>query len=690
MVRSMDEIDKNSILQGTDEKKYIVARNGMKEFYSKETAESFLHTYEDMPLSFISEHFGEISKELYYGAPFCEALIDQTMISPHVLQTYLEEVETNIETAVKNRVPDAQIQEYERMRDHITHQLVKMRGTAIVDDAANMQFVDQFFDVLYDVECIQDRSAFNEIITLLEGIDDPYTFFAIAGFLLSKYPDTAPVIYRKTKDFYEPYSRSMDPSKLKTTLQSIEALKFLSRDEYIERGLQMSGNINLSDLWHRIMRDSTEEVEKKRTTPVSLDSSVTLGYAEATVDFAEFEESIKEQATISRYDNLLHRQEILNHLAERHTLFEEYVMTDDTLEYVLQEMANTDAELAMLEWEEDGEPNEVIKAHIMTRKQKLKEENEKKKDKIGEEPEKKEEKNNEIDPPFVTKENKAKREEVLREITKNAADDIKPHLSKRDVDKFTSGKSNSVCLGGFGKEKYKKAYKEIREIVDPFGGFKVVQDNYFTLFLNVEKSSEYYVEETYNWIEPTPYSFLYEASDDPQKPKEDLPTKLQNSALDRDVKRKERKARIQEKKTKLKNAAKTETEGIRGEAKAGKNFIEKIDKMDENRRKKFMLKPGYRHRIWRNFKHALMYGSISRINIFYTPYLMVLRHFSKDKDRRIRNELIRELDTEIKICEEKISDANAKGDTDEKYKLMRIKDKLSAEKNRVQINSKYI
>lgn len=683
----MDEKEKNSILQGTDEKKYIVAKNGMEEFYSKETAESFLHTYEDMSLSFISEHFGEISRELYYGAPFCEALVSQTMISPHTLQTYLEAVEMNIEVGTKNRIPDTQIQEYEKMRDHIKSQLDKMQGTSILDKASNMQYVDQFFDILYDIEAVQDRSAFDEMLSLVEKIDDPYTFFAIAGLLLSKYPDTAPVIYRKTKDFYEPYSNSMDPSKLKTTLQSIEALKILSRDEYIERGLQMSGNINLSDLWHRIMRDNPEEIEAKRTTPIPMTPSVTVGFAEAVMDFVEFEESVKDQVAIARYDNLLHRQEILDHLAERHTLFEEHRMDDVMLEYVLQEMANTEAEIAVLEWEDDGEPNEVIKSHIMTRKQKMEEEIQKEKESDTSDEENKEKNEEDI---IITKENKKKREEVLRAITKNTKDGIQAHLDKKDVIKFTEGRENSICLGGFGKEKYKEAFKQIREIVEEFNGFKVVQDNYWTLFLNVKESSEYYVKESAMLPEASSCSFLYETSEEPEKPEEDMPTKIQNRALDRDVKRKEKKARIQEKKVKLKNAAKAETEGIRGEIKAGKNFAEKIDKMDENRRKKFMLKPGYRHRIWRNFKHALMYGSLAKINVFYTPYLMVLRHFSKEKDRRIRNELIRELDTEIKICDEKISDANAKGDSDEKYKLMRIKDKLASEKNRVQINSKYI
>ena len=39
---------------------------------------------------------------------------------------------------------------------------------------------------------------------------------------------------------------------------------------------------------------------------------------------------------------------------------------------------------------------------------------------------------------------------------------------------------------------------------------------------------------------------------------------------------------------------------------------------------------------------------------------------------------------------EKIKDADSKGDNQEKYKLMRIKDKLEAELSRVRLNSKMI
>jgi hypothetical protein len=72
------------------------------------------------------------------------------------------------------------------------------------------------------------------------------------------------------------------------------------------------------------------------------------------------------------------------------------------------------------------------------------------------------------------------------------------------------------------------------------------------------------------------------------------------------------------------------------------------------------------------------------------PVIAIARHYSKDKDRRIRNELAHELDTEIKVTEEKISDASANGDHQQKYKLMRIKASLEKEAMRVKTNSKYV
>jgi hypothetical protein len=121
-----------------------------------------------------------------------------------------------------------------------------------------------------------------------------------------------------------------------------------------------------------------------------------------------------------------------------------------------------------------------------------------------------------------------------------------------------------------------------------------------------------------------------------------------------------------------------------------KKVSDDLDKADDNRRKAFMTDPGFRKKSFHNLKMAIMYGTAVQINLALLPILLILRHFSKDKDIRIRNELIREIETEIKVCEEKITDASSAGDNKEKYRLIRIKEKLLAELARVKSNSKYV
>lgn len=122
--------------------------------------------------------------------------------------------------------------------------------------------------------------------------------------------------------------------------------------------------------------------------------------------------------------------------------------------------------------------------------------------------------------------------------------------------------------------------------------------------------------------------------------------------------------------------------------KAIKSEVDKLDAMDDRRRKEYMLRPGFRKKIFKNLKLSILYGTAASTNLALLPITMVLRSFSKEKDLRIRNDLIEDLKTEISICEEKINDAA--DDKKKKYELMRIRDRLKKELRRVEINSRYI
>lgn len=165
---------------------------------------------------------------------------------------------------------------------------------------------------------------------------------------------------------------------------------------------------------------------------------------------------------------------------------------------------------------------------------------------------------------------------------------------------------------------------------------------------------------------------------------------IQFKAMDAEVQQNKKRAEAKQKGQEVRNAVKAATQLPKNVINDIKDQIHKIDDVDDTRRKKYMSEPGFRKKAFRNLKLALLYGGAAKFSIASIPVVAICRHYSKDKDRRIRNELYKELETDIKVCDEKINDANANGDNKAKYQLMRLKSKLESEKARVKLNSKYI
>ena len=707
------EIDKSDIL-ASPVKAFDIAYDVMKKDYNKDTAMAFLETYRTKPLSFILDRAYPIIKEAYFGFDFIDKLTNNYILTPMQLRRVYDDTKQIVDQAKEFFAPKEQIKCYMSLAEGLNDKLLRMKGLEKLyslqcrDSYKVCEYGAFFFDLLYYSELSSDKEHYKTCIAKLYEIEEPYIFFAVAPLLLAKYPEyVASTILDNTKRFYKSYDHSMIESELTNSLKTIKSLKFLSEDDFVIEALKRCGNKNLYDLWTSIMMLDIPDIDKARRTNENsaqytegVDSSDALKYAMEDIDKYNFGES----TDIMKYDNLNHKRIILEFMIESAMLFKEN--SEDEVDFYMQELCDTEAEMFALEWEDNGEPNAVIKTHIMTQKDKQKEIETKEKEKA-------EEKKKAIEDEKVTEVS-----EGVKELRKNAIElaektvsdmegDISCHITSTGRNKFIAGEENDICLGGFGSAETQKAV--IRELKDAFSdddNFEIFDDNYFTVYIRAKKGSEAYCEEgTRFFIIPDSYGILYEAgevsvkgdnntkpdnSDIPQKPKEDLSTKIQNKALDHDAKRVEKKAIKDEKHNKLKSAGRAITAGPRGWLDNVKNFGKKFDKMDENKRKEFFLKPGFRHRIFKNAKLAILYGAAAQTKLTLVPIVAVCRHFSKDKDRRVRNELVRELDTEIKICEEKINDANSNGDQQEKYKLMRIKAKLEAEKTRVSVNSKFI
>ena len=176
----------------------------------------------------------------------------------------------------------------------------------------------------------------------------------------------------------------------------------------------------------------------------------------------------------------------------------------------------------------------------------------------------------------------------------------------------------------------------------------------------------------------------------PQAPKASLANRIQNKAMDNEAKFYSKKAIRQQKGQERKNAFKAVAAIPNHIMNSIRDQIHMLDEKDDERRERYIKAPGFRKKAFRNLKLAILYGGAASVKLAYVPVVALCRHFSKKKDIRIQNMLVRELNTEIKVCDEKISDAQSSGDNAEKYRLIRIREQLDAEMVRVKTNSKYI
>lgn len=176
----------------------------------------------------------------------------------------------------------------------------------------------------------------------------------------------------------------------------------------------------------------------------------------------------------------------------------------------------------------------------------------------------------------------------------------------------------------------------------------------------------------------------------PKKAKESALTKVQNKAMDMHKNSRKNAAKLRQAGSAVKNASTAVLKIPSGMLNKLKDTIQGFDQMDDDRRKAYMIKPGYRKKVLKNLRVAATYGLAWHVDKLLLPVVWFGRLLSKEKNKRIRNEFARELETEIKVTEAKIEDAVAAGDQKQRYQLIRIKDELERQKERVSTNGKYI
>lgn len=114
-----------------------------------------------------------------------------------------------------------------------------------------------------------------------------------------------------------------------------------------------------------------------------------------------------------------------------------------------------------------------------------------------------------------------------------------------------------------------------------------------------------------------------------------------------------------------------------------------IKRMDHAERRNRILEGGFRFKIYKIIRNGALVGAAWAVSPALAA-IGILVHVLKDKtlDERARNQLIRELESELNIVKEKVRDADQKGDSAKKYQLMRIQNRLEEDLDRIKFRLK--
>lgn len=614
----MPELDKEKILNGTLEKRFVNGRLDLEKDYTKSNAYSFFYVYNEAPISFILQHSRDIFSETYYGFAFYMDIIKNKPINPLRYPDELAKAKTVLDKARKSKLPTEQIEMFSSLVN--TLELLTKNFECInrcFRRASINLGIYQYLDTLFDYIVTEDY-ADGEAINPFGSIEDP--FFTIpCGLIVTNFDRTFQDNLSYVIRYYKNHINDLREDAVKKAVRTKLCIDILSDDKFAMSLLQSMPSYIINE-WMYVLDETSDLLKPMKLPVIPAPEKITM------TDFMSAVESVVEAAEDEDYQERLFGAKY-DALAKKHHLYKAYEsfyqesmeleeeVPKGTFEQVEDIVNELESSMMYLEWSKDGTPNKVLAKHIARR---------------GDIETDEKEKEENIKKAIESKAPESDEDEVPEEVEEPKDDgEEKP----REESSFFEETSSSKDVDGEDKSK------------------------------NTSK---------------------------PEKPKEDLATRIEIKALDYDAKETRKDAERAERLQKLKNAGNAVSQRPKKRIEKADSLVQKFDEWDDNRRKDFILKPGNRHKLFKKLKLALMYGSVASMKLSYLPIAFMFRKLSKNKDKRIRNELQLEIDSEIRICEEKISDASAAGDTKAKYELMRIRDKLKAERQRVMLNSKYV
>jgi len=109
--------------------------------------------------------------------------------------------------------------------------------------------------------------------------------------------------------------------------------------------------------------------------------------------------------------------------------------------------------------------------------------------------------------------------------------------------------------------------------------------------------------------------------------------------------------------------------------------------MDKNERRNRIVEGTFRKKILKIVRNAIVLGAEWAISPALSA-ITLLAGIALDKkaDKKVKNQILQELNLELKIVDEKLEDSRSDGNRKSKYELMRIKNKLEQEIDRIRYN----
>jgi hypothetical protein len=116
--------------------------------------------------------------------------------------------------------------------------------------------------------------------------------------------------------------------------------------------------------------------------------------------------------------------------------------------------------------------------------------------------------------------------------------------------------------------------------------------------------------------------------------------------------------------------------------------IGSLVKMDRDERRKRIIEGGYKTRLFKLIRTGILVGGTAALVNPALAAIGLIALVANDKrlDRKVRTRIVDEMDSELRIVNEKIDDAKSANDKQKKYQLMRIRDKLEKDIVRIRYN----